>query len=387
MLDEYFRFEEVNRLIFELETNPKYYRKNNRLDKVIPSIRDNLALYTFYEAIYKYKVLVDDIYLFKEYIDDLEKLFRKLDSIDDISKGINKILCNLVGVTLNISDFKDEDDKKTVIKDIYDKYIVNGYYIHGFPTVYEKSIFRNGIRTGIYENYYPYMRNVDNIFKKHGIKNIFNKDFSDKSMCFTDDFVMGCYYSSVAPGYFSSFLLSSVFSDDSRAEDYQYNNYSACTKWFKDYLDKNNYSVYEKDMINKVVKNEYKHLNFVAKRISILLIPRRLISKSVYSLESFCKKNNNIYDIVDNILTSREANVRYNGLIDSNDIDILSFYFPMREKNYLNVDIPKTELTELRRTKKKQPLNTYGVVSILIILGSLLISLGIIISIIMIGGV
>ena len=59
----------------------------------------------------------------------------------------------------------------------------------------------------------------------------------------------------------------------------------------------------------------------------------------------------------------------------------------MREKNYLNVDIPKTELTEIRRTKKKQPLNTYGVVSILIILGSLLISLGIIISIIMIGGV
>lgn len=385
MLDEYFIFEEVNKLIFDLETNPKYYKKVIKNAVYSTSINDNLALYVFYDAIYKYKLLVDDIYLFNEYVENINKLFRKLDDIDDIIKGIHKLLCNLVSVTLNIKDMNDPDNKNTIIKTIYDKYIVNGYYVHGFPTVYEQSIFRNGIRTGTYENYYQYMRNIEAIFNKHGKKNIFKKDFNNKDMYFTDDFIMGCYYSSVAPGYFSNFLLNSVFSEDNRVENYQYFNYIDCCSGFTNYIDKENYDEHDKEMITKVVKNEWKYLNSVIKRVSILLVPRAIIGGNIPKLETF---NNTLelYDVVDNILTAREMNVTYNGVIDSNNLDILSFYFPMRENN-MNVLIIPNKVEKEEKSPKREPLNTYGVISVLIIAGCLLISLGIIVTVVMIGGI
>lgn len=388
MLDEYFNFEEVNRLMFDLETNPKYYNKKIKDGNHLSIINSNLTLYLFYDAVFKYKILVDDIYLFNEYVDNLNKIFRKIDNIEDITKGINKLLCNLLSVTLNLSEIESEN-KKTIVKTIYDRYIVNGYYIHGFPTIYEESIFRNGIRSGIYENYYPYMRNVDNIFSRHGVKNIFNKDFVDKSMYFTDDLAMACYYSSIAPGYYSYFLLNDLFSNKNKIEDYQHRNFFACFEGIEKYLDRSNYSNYDKDMILKVIKNEWKYLGSTNKRVSLLLIPRKLINSDCPKFESIYDDSYNLYEMVDDILGLRYGDVKFNGLVESNNIEILSFYYPMievKEPTTVKVRDEKVEQHEKPVYSLKQ-LDTYGVVSFLIILGSLLISLGIIASIIVIGGI
>ena len=388
MLDEYFNFEEVNRLLFDLETNPKYYDKKIKAGNNLSVINSNLTLYLFYDAIYKYKIIVDDIYLFNEYVDNLNKIFRKIDSIEDITKGINKLLCNLLSVTLNFDDL-EVDNKKTIVKTIYDRYIVNGYYVHGFPTIYEESIFRNGIRAGTYENYYPYMRNVDSIFSKHGIKNIFNKDFSDKTMYFTDDLAMACYYSSIAPGYFSSLLINDLFNNKNKIKDYQNRHFISSFDGLYKYLDRSNFSKYDKDMIIKVAKNEWKYLTSIKKRVSVLLVPRKLINKDCPKFEAIYDDSYNIYEMVDDILGLRYGTINFNGVIESNNIEILSFYFPVVE----NKELASIKLKEDKVEEKPKPvysykkLDTYGVVSILIILGSLLISLGIIASIIMIGGI
>ena len=388
MLDEYFNFEEVNQLLFDLETNPKYYDKKIKAGNHLSVINNNLTLYLFYDAIYKYKLIVDDIYLFNEYVDNLNKLFRKIDNIEDIIKGINKLLCNLLSVTLNFNDL-EIDNKKTIVKTIYDRYIVNGYYVHGFPTIYEESIFRNGIRTGTYENYYSYMKNVDSIFSRYGIKNIFNKDFSDKTMYFTDDLAMGCYYSSIAPGYFSNFLLNDLFSTKSGIAKYQNRDFVSCCEGLYKFLDKSNFSSYDKDMIIKVVKNEWKYLTSTKKRVSLLLVPRKIISKDCPKFEAIYDDSYNLYEMVDDILGLRYSTVNFNGLIESNNIEVLSFYFPISDnKKITNIKLKEEKVVEKEKVVHSyKKLDTYGVVSILIILGSLLISLGIIASIVMLGGI
>ena len=44
----------------------------------------DISLFTFYDALFKFKVIIDDVYLFDEYISDLEKLYKKIDNFDAI---------------------------------------------------------------------------------------------------------------------------------------------------------------------------------------------------------------------------------------------------------------------------------------------------------------
>ena len=386
MLDEYFKFEEVNRLLFELDTNPKYYDKRIKDSNPIAFIKNNLTLYLFYDAIYKYKIIVDDIYLFNEFIDNLDKIFRKIDTIEDISRGINKLLCNLLSVTLDLNNIQDTDSKKLLVQTMYDRYIVNGYYVHGFPTIYEESIFRNGIRSGTYENNYPYMKNIDNIFTSHGVENVFNKDFSDKTMYFTDDLAAACHYSSVAPSYFSNLLMNDTFFNRNSIEDYQTGNYDNCIKGLMSYLDRSNFTKSEKDMVSKIVKNEWKFLNSVEKRISVLLIKRRCINNDCPKFEAIYNDEYDLYEMIDDILSLRYGNIEFNGLIEPKDIEVLSFYYPKEEKEE-KIDAIRPEIKERDISiLALNPLDSYGVASILILVGSLLISLGVIVSIISMGG-
>ena len=75
------------------------------------STKIDISLFTFYDALFKFKVIIDDVYLFDEYISDLEKLYKKIDNFDAMSIGINKLICRLVGEKLNIKDYNNSISK------------------------------------------------------------------------------------------------------------------------------------------------------------------------------------------------------------------------------------------------------------------------------------
>ena len=167
MLDAYFSMDIVDKMIHDLETNPKYNDKSiHQYSNYGVNIKSNLALYIFYDAIYKYKVVIDDVYLFEEYVEQIDKIYRKMEDFDEIIIGIHKILCNFVGILLDIHDMQLEENKKTILSYIYQKYIVDGYYIHGFSTVYEDYICKYGFSSENYRNIYPDMELIDSVFKK-----------------------------------------------------------------------------------------------------------------------------------------------------------------------------------------------------------------------------
>lgn len=381
MLDNYLKRRDVLEFIDLIKKYPRYYNK-----KVIEKISfgkhlDNeLALYVFYDAIYKYVVLIDDIWLFDFYFDQIKKIYRKLDDIDDIIFGIHKTLCRVVCSYLEITDIYDEINRNKIIKFVYDKYILDGYYIHGFSTVYETSINNNGFLSSVYQNYYKEMNKVKDIFSKYGINNIFNKDFSSNVSYFTDNFVMGCYYSVNSPGYFYNlFFNDEVYGKKVNRKNYLTRNYHACVNSLKKVI--KNFKKDDYNYIMDVVKKEWDLINSVPKKISLLLVKRNYIYTPKVRLEDFLKMNGSVFEIVDGILSPKNSRIPFNDVLYDNKIDIVSL------DDYY--ELHKSEVVKKERRKRFafiKDLNSLGVASIFIICGAMAISLGVLISVIMIVG-
>ena len=110
MLDDLLKHSGVVSLIREIKTNDHYFNKNR--DKfVMPDmyISSELALYVFYDALLKYKIILDDLVLFDEYLEQVEKLYKKIDNFEDITIGINKLICRMVAIKLAVKDINSAD--------------------------------------------------------------------------------------------------------------------------------------------------------------------------------------------------------------------------------------------------------------------------------------
>lgn len=377
MLQEYLIRDEVIRLLDEIKNNGRYFKKeNNLILNHSFNVSYEVALYLFYDAIYLFKVIVDDAYLFNEYLEQIEKLYRKLDNFSDIRLGIHKLIGRMVMVKISQDD-SSEDGKKKIISYIYDKYIKCGYYIHGFSTVYEEDIIRDGFRPEVYRNYYDRFQQVNDIFTKNHAPSVISKDFSSKNVVFTDDFIMGCYYSVFSPNYFYEFLTQSRFERRARTDHYLIGNYDALISHLKRFM--SNSLFHDDDMKNvlKLVEDEKNLLNSKNKRISLLLVRRDKISSINNSFYDYYSKDEDIYEMIDGMLSSKQGNIVCNNYLSVDDFEIVSLDF-----SYNN--LKEIEKDEEEKVMNKEVMDTYGSVSILLLLGSLFIVLGVIITIIIV---
>lgn len=385
MLDEYFIKTSVLRILKEIKNNERYFKKKNdlSLDSFI-SISNEAALYIFYDALYKYKIIIDDEFLFDDYLDQIEKLYRKLDNFEDIKYGINKLICSSLITKLDVRDPESKEGKEKIIKHVYDKYIRNGYFIHGFNYTYIDDIKKNGFTPEVYENYYDRFIEVNNIFEKYNCSNIINKDFNSKDVYFTDDLVMGCFYSNYAPLFYYKFLFNEeAFGNRIRKDNCLISEYNEIIRHLKRFMNNNNFSVDDKKYILDLVEDEYKLLHRKNNKISLLLVRRdRIFSKDAKEID-FLNDKNDLYEVVDRILSSKYNNLEFNEFISKDDFKILEldcYYDIETEKK----KVKKEEEKLLKKQKEVNDdfSNRYGNVSLFLLLGALFISLGVIIMII-----
>lgn len=387
MLDSYLCRDDVKKFINELKTSERYFKKTSNIYMSNLYTSYEAALYIFYDALLKYKIIINDIYLFDEYMEQLDKLYKKLDNYDDIRFGINKLICKILIIKLDIKNIENEEDKDLIIQHIYNKYIRDGYFIHGFSSSYVDKIKSEGFIPEVYENYYDRFVEVNNIFAKNNVINIIHKDFNEKRVFFTDDIVLGCYYSMYAPLYFSKFLLNEdYFGKLKRKDSYLIDNYSILIGPLKRFMSNNLFNENDKKTIMNLVDDEWELLHRKDKCISLLLVKRKIISKNETSLNDFLTDENDIYEVVDRLLNSKNNNIAYSDNISKDDIEVIvldSFYEKEEEK--------KEEKEEEYNYKKNEVtsdfINKYGSVSYLLLVGSLFITLGVIFTIIkVIGG-
>ena len=385
MLDEYFIKSNVIRMIKEIRNNERYFKKkrDHSTDSFIRGGNET-ALYIFYDALYKYKTIINDEFLFDDYLDQLEKLYRKLDNFGSIKYGVNKLICSTLITKFNIKNTANEEEKEKIIKHVYDKYIKNGYFIHGFNSTYVSDIKKNGFTPEVYENYYDRFSKINSIFEKYNCSNIINKKFDDNDVYFTDDLVMGCYYSSYAPLFFYKLLFNEeAFGNGIRKDNCLCSDSVELSRHLKRFMNSNSFSNDDKKYILDLIEDEYNLLHRVNNKISLLLVRRDIVFSKDAKEEDFLRDSNDIYEIVDRMLSPKYNNLEHNKFI-SKDECILLELDPYIDSEEEKKKIQKEEEKLKKREKEVNDdfNNKYGSVSLFLLLGALFISLGVIIMII-----
>ena len=374
MLDEYLRRGDVSSFIDDILFNERYFQKKMNHIANTKSISENiLALFIFYSALFQYKVIVDNIYLFDDFLEQLERLYRKIDNYNDLEVGIHHLIGRMVADNLQIKDVEDNDNRTMLLKYIYDKYIENGYYFHGFSSTYFNDLNKNSFQPEVYHNYYDRFEKINSIFSKVNSNIKIEKDFSKKEVYFTDDFVMGCYYSYYSPMFYTDFLLNFSKKD--------FYKYTECFKKLKVYLDSEFFTKEDKDFVLSLIEDERHLLKMNENEVSIMIVPRNEFNDNILSFDEYLNNDdNNYYDMVDRLLTSKSSKIIHMDEIEREKYDLYRFPISKKESSITE----ESEILKKDEIKKNNQifLDEYGRVSILLVIGSLSILIGIVITII-----
>ena len=384
MLDEYLLRDDVLKFIKNLKTNESYYQKIHSFSHYPFPVSSEIALYIFYDVLLKYKMIIDDDKLLDDYLNQVSRLYRKLDDFDQIRSAIHRLLAKMASVKYEIHDWRGEGRDK-MISLIYDKYIEHGYLFHGFSDAYSELIQTNGFVPERYENYYDKFQQVNTIFQKYGKKQAILKDFENKNVYFCDDVLLGCFYSMYAPMYYFQFLTSSsLFGKRVRMREYLIDDYEAMIIPLKKYMSNNLFKEKDKSFILDLVKNEWNILQEGNKEVTLLCVPRKKVLSKDVSLQVFLDSKEELLEVIDRLLSSKYNNVSVGRIIPKDDIQIL--HFPHYYERKMD-KVKEKDFEEKYERINYQLLDARGSVSILLILGSVMITLGIILTIInMVGG-
>ena len=374
MLDEYLRRGDVSSFIDNILFNERYFHKKMNHIANIKSISENvLALFIFYSALFQYKVIVDNIYLFDDFLEQLERLYRKIDNYNDLEVGIHHLIGRMVADNYHIKDVLDHDNCTMLLKYIYDRYIENGYYFHGFSSTYFNDLNKNNFQPEVYYNFYDRFEKINSIFSKVNSNIKIEKDFSKKEVYFTDDFIMGCYYSYFSPMFYTDFLLKF-----SKKDFYQYKE---CLKKLKTYLDSEFFTKDDKEFIISLIEDEKRLLDDGVNDISIMIVPRKEFNDTILSFDEYLNNDDdNYYDMVDRLLTSKSSKIICMDVMEREKYDLYRLPIPQRQGSIMN-DSEALKKEEIEKNNQMF-LDEYGQVSVLLILGSLTILVGVVITII-----
>lgn len=386
MLDDLIRREDVSKMLVDICNSARYYNKrtSSSLGYQMYSGSEQL-LFLFYDALYKYKIIIEDISYFSEFLEQVDKVIRKIDSFSEIGFGINRIIGRLVAYKLGYSDLESEVVKEEVLRYIYDKYILNGYYVHGFSSHYGKSILENGFIVEDYKNLYPKFIKLQEILKKKKHFSILDKDFNLKTVSFTDNFLMGCYYSANAPMYFSKMICRNEFINESEAVDaYSLGNYDLCLKNLYKMCSKVKLRDSQKNMFLDVFKSEWRLIDKSNCGLALMAVPRKSLGVN-FDIERFIAECKDL-SFVDSVckMLGQKNNITVSKYIKIDDIKLINLYninkYVKEEKR--DSFAAELEKTFIRSDDEFAFSNTYGKVSIMLILGTLLITIGVIITMI-----
>ena len=386
MLEDIIQRKDVSLFMEEIQNNERYFQKTskNLFDHSF-YVSKELALFIFYESLFQYRLLFEDDYLLEEFLDQLRKIYKKFDCFEDIREGVHKILCKLLCYQLNISDIHQKEAREKLISYVYNRYVLNGYYIHGFQCSYSPFIGENGFVPEIYENYYSRFMKARDILEKYHIKGVLTKNFRQSKVYFTGDFVMGCYYSLYAPMYFYKFILNcDFFGKRIRKDFYLKDNLSLVISHLKRFMSSRIVKESDQNFILDLVTDEWNLIHREKRNISLLLVKKRMFSAPVKELSDYLDDSRNIYELIDALLNSKNNNIEYMDALRPEQFEIVSLPFP-----YLQNTNEEEEKLEEEYNQKEQEvgldfLNVYGNVSVLLLLGSVFVTIGVIISIFMV---
>ena len=339
-------------------------------------------IYIFIDAIIKYFIIIDDERLFDNYLEQLKQIIKKVENHNDIQMGIIKLLIKYAAHKNNIENIDNVENKKKLVEYFYNKYITEGYFYHSFPSVYKDSVLKTGLDPSNYYKSLDELKEIDEILNKYKVDNLFSKGL-DKIpyIAVTDSFFMAYFYASSSPLYLKE--LSVDISDNNKKNNgyaYLLKDYNECIKNINLFIKRKEVKESDKEKIFKFLETEWANLDINNSTLTVAVIKRKDIGKN--NLPNYQNilndvDTNDIYTSVKKILETRYNEEEIVNKIPADKITVLelpnikNFYKKKEdEKIKSNIEINNNEV---------------GSATIVALLGVLLITLGVTITIIMLG--
>lgn len=352
------------------------------------------SLFIGMDAIIKYIIIVDDMEQFDDYLIQVELLLRKVDNHNEIVLGVNKLLINCCKLKLGLKNTSDNENKEEILKYIYNKYIVEGYYFHGFPSIFLEEVMHNGLYVDNYNYELESLRQINEVFKKYNLSNVFSKDLDSKTLYITgcDSPFMGCFYA-----YHSPYFLNEICTDlVEKNKNYQLDplfkkDYVRCKKNLAYFMKKEGMFNSDMNAINKFFSKEWDLFNINESIPVMAIIKRKDIGINYLDDINNIIENSKDVDLI--VSVSKVLEIKNNHLEITKNILSQSFeilYLPTLEElgfNILKENKKQGEEKELPiiENNDNSMINDYGNITIIALLGVLLITIGMTITLIMLG--
>ena len=357
------------------------------------------------DIVIKYKIIINDDIYNNYFLNKLDTITNNYINHGDLIIEGNSLLIDIVSNKLNITTTKTED-KKEILKYIYDKYIVNGYCFHSFPSIFKEKTEEVGLTQDIDIKELNDLKKIDYIFSNHNYKNIISRDLKEKSRAIyiTDSPAMAYYYAFRSPEYMAEITSLSKYYNylkDYNKDAFYLKDYHKCKSNLASLCQHVNMTTKEETTVLKTFDRRWKALNLSESLPCIAFIKRSDLAKN--SLSDIDDIINSVDKVDLNILVSRITDSKYPIIKRYSDIKALDLtvitmpsYREIKNNKFLSKEaLPKVvpaiktreDYQEEKVKKEKFNFNykyvfSYGNANVVALTGLLLITLGMTLTII-----
>lgn len=340
------------------------------------------AMFLIMDALIKFDIIIEDEPLLEDYIINLKRIIKKMNTYQEISKGINLLIIKTTAKRLNISNYKTNDSKEKILKYIYEKYIIEGYFYYGISSINKKELNLSGIKK---EGFILDFRlsEINEILKKYEQRDIIKKVECD----ITDNFVIACYFAFLGPDYLEKFATSGIFSEENYDTNCFYTkNAHLFKKNLDQYMNSKNISKEEQVVIVNNFMDVWKEDNINSSHGCIAFIKRSYLKRNyLKDIEEIiaCSKNKDILESVAMIIESRYGSYDLEEDISPTDfeiVDIPSYRSILGQEDIIDLEeIEQLKKSSLAKNEQEKLVNkvSYGFASVFMLAGILLISIGV----------
>ncbi|HIT37957.1 MAG TPA: hypothetical protein IAB59_05730 [Candidatus Onthousia faecipullorum] len=346
------------------------------------------------DLVIKYQIIISDETYHSDFLSKLNNIITNYQSHQDLIIKCNSLLLELTSKKLNLK-MTSRENKQLILKHIYNRYIINGYCFHSFPSVFKKDVEENGLISKIDKKEVYDLKKINYIFDHHNYKNLISKNLNSKStpLYITDSPAMAYYYAFRSPEYMAELTsLSKYYNyiEDYDKSAYYLKDYQKCKSNLVSLCKHVNMTTKEENTVLKSFDRRWSSLKLSDSAPCIAFIKRSDLAKN--SLPNI----NEIIEMVDEvelpILLSKITDSKYPVIrrysdIDPLDLTVITMPSYKEIKNYHKKSkeelVDNIEIVEKRRRFNLRNAYSYGNASVLALSGLLFISLGLTLSIIL----
>ena len=250
------------------------------------------------DIVIKYQIIINNETYNNYFLNKLDTITNNYTSHEDLIIKGNSLLIELVSNRLNLTTTKTED-KKQILKYIYDKYIVNGYCFHSFPSIFKRKTEEEGLTQDIDIKELNDLKKIDYIFSNHNYKNVISRNLKEKSrpIYITDSPAMAYYYAFRSPEYMAELTSLSKYYNylkDYHKDAFYLKDYNKCRSNLASLCSHVNMTTKEETTILKTFDKRWQALNLSESLPCIAFIKRSDLAKNYLS---------NIDDIINSVDT------------------------------------------------------------------------------------